>query len=147
MNISSSIIKMNVFILFMLLFCLSPLLGVAAICIFSPFLSQLERNIASVVVVFFSILFYATLQPFGDLAEYLHVYNNINNIDIFHYTRFGKGIEFFILVIMKVVYFLAEDNQFAFLITVYTLIFTLLIFVCKKMTKDFYLLLFFCVFF
>ncbi|PSU04883.1 hypothetical protein C0W81_09120 [Photobacterium aquimaris] len=147
MNISSSIIKMNVFILFMLLFCLSPLLGVAAICIFSPFLSQLERNIASVVVVFFSILFYATLQPFGDLAEYLHVYNNINNIDIFHYTRFGKGIEFFILVIMKVVYFLAEDNQFAFLITVYTLIFTLLIFVCKKMTKDFYLLLFFSVFF
>lgn len=147
MNISSSVVKMNVFILFMLLFCLSPLLGFAAICIFSPFLSQLERNIASVVVVFFSILFYATLQPFGDLAEYLHVYNNINNIDIFHYTRFGKGIEFFILVVMKVVYVITEGNQFAFLITIYTLIFTLLIFVCKKMTKNFSLLLFFSVFF
>ena len=147
MNISSSVVKMNVFILFMLLFCLSPLLGVAAICIFSPFLSQLERNIASVVVVFFSILFYATLQPFSDLAEYLHVYNNINNINIFHYTRFGKGIEFFILVIMKIVYFITNGDQFAFLVSIYLIIFSLLITICKKMDDEFYLLLFFCVFF
>lgn len=150
MNISSSMMMRGnviIFILFLVFFCLSPLLGVAAICIFSPLFLNLEKKIASIVIAIFSILFYATLQPFGDLAEYLHIYNEINTIDILHYTRFGKGLEFFILVIMKVVYFITQGNQFAFLVSIYTLIFTLLMIICKKMTKDFYLLLFFSVFF
>ena len=149
MNVSSSLMKVDVFvfILFLVFFSLSPLLGVAAICVFSPFFSKLELKIASIVIIIFSVLFYATLQPFGDLSEYLHIYNKINTIDIFHYTRFGKGIEFFILILMKVVYFITQGNQFAFLVSIYALIFTLLMIVCKKMTNEFYLLLFFCIFF
>lgn len=142
-------IKLNsyILILLLLLFCFNPLLGMAPICIYSPFLVKFEQKIASIVIIIFSILFYATLQPFSDLAEYLHVYNNINSINIFHYTRFGRGIEFFILIIMKVVHFITRGDQFSFLVAIYSIIFILLMTICKKIADEFYLLLFFCIFF
>ncbi|MCD9521179.1 EpsG family protein [Photobacterium phosphoreum] len=125
---------------------INPFFSVIFIGVFSPFLTFLERKLASFICVSFAIVFYCTLQPFGDLAEYLDVYNNINNIDIFDYKRFGMGIEVLILFVMKIVSFLSDGNKFAFLFSIYSIIFLLLVSVCKKIDNRYYVLIFLTIF-
>ncbi|MGR5311915.1 EpsG family protein [Photobacterium damselae] len=134
-------------ILLSMVFILNPLFFILFIGLLSPYLTSIEKKLAAFICVTFAIVFYSTLQPFGDLAEYLHVYNQINNIDLFNYKRFGMGVEIFILLLMKIVYFVSNGNEFAFLFSVYSVIFALLIKICKKIDNDFYILLFLTVFF
>lgn len=132
---------------FVFFFLINPLFGTLVIAIFSPFFTRVEKNIASWVIVSVCIVFFATAQPFSDLAEYLNIYKDINDINIFSYTRFGMGIEFLILIIMKVSFFLSGGSEFFFLLVIYSIIFILLYKVCKEIDGDFYLLIFFIVFY
>lgn len=130
------------------LFIFSPLLFLIIIGFTSPFFSKSARVLFGPLILLVAITFYSTLKPFSDLAEYLNVYHQINNgeIDVFGYTRFGYGIEFFTLVIMKAVGTLTGGSDQALLLAIYTIILTYLYLICSSIKNKYNLFLFCSVF-
>lgn len=131
-----------------ILFIISPLLFLIVIGLTSPFFPAHARLLFGPLVLIVAITFYSTLEPFSDLAEYLNVYHQINNgtINIFGYSRFGYGIEFLILLIMKVVGYLSNGNDEAFLLAIYSIILSYLYFICNSLKNKYSLFLFCSVF-
>ena len=84
------------------LFCY-PLMFLVAISLISPLLTGVTRKLYYFVLMIFIVIFFASLKPFGDLAEYLNIYKdlNANLLDVFGYSRFGNGLEFMFLLFMK----------------------------------------------
>jgi hypothetical protein len=81
-------------------------------------------------------------MPFSDISEYLTVFDEIKSIEIGSYSRFGAGIEFTLLLLMKFSNFLVPNNQFFFLIMTYTCIQVCVFFISYKMHKSLYLLIY-----
>ena len=141
----------NIFALVMslLLLFLSPLLFILFFCFVSPFIDSRLRLLFSPLIPLCAVTFYASLQPFSDLAEYMHVYHQVvdGTIDIFNYERFGHGAEFLILIIMKVTGWVFSNNDQMFLITVYFSIFVIIYATCIKVNHRYHLALFGLLFF
>lgn len=131
-----------------IVFFASPLLFFIIIGLTSPFFYKVARDFLGPLLLIVSITFYSTLKPFSDLAEYLNVYHQVNDgsIDIFSYSRFGYGLECLTLIIMKVVGFLSGNNDQAFLLSIYTIIFTYIYLICKSINNK-YSVFFFCIIF
>nr|WP_195761723.1 EpsG family protein [Pantoea sp. 201603H] len=127
---------------------LSPLFFLIFVGILSPVFDARFRYLFSIPVLIVAISFYASLQPFSDLAEYMNVYHQVNNglIDIFAYPRFGYGVEILILVIMKCVGYLSNGNDQALLVAIYGIIFSYIFLICRKINSRFGLMLFCTVF-
>lgn len=132
----------------LMLFFISPLLFIFFSCIFSPIASKSIVYLLSPLVLVFSILFYASLQPFSDLAEYMNVYHQVYNgeINIFSYDRFGYGIEIAILVIMKICAYISSGNDLFFLVSIYGVIFTYIYLISINVSKKYHLLIFISIF-
>lgn len=126
-NLSPDIIrKLVIFCLPLSVFALFyyPLMFLVVISLISPLLTGVTRRFYYFVLMFFIVAFFASLKPFGDLAEYLNVYKdlNANMLEVFGYTRFGNGLEFMFLLFMKVIGSISNGNEQFFLIATYTLI-------------------------
>ncbi|EPD2288577.1 O38 family O-antigen polymerase, partial [Escherichia coli] len=111
-----------------------PLVVLIFIGALSPLLHPVLRNFYFYALLVFIIIFFSTLKPFGDIAEYLHVYHelNYNLIDVFGYSRFGDGLEFMFLAIMKFIGYISGGNDEVFLLSTYFLI----VFFLSKILKD-----------
>ncbi|HBI6860834.1 TPA: EpsG family protein [Enterobacter cloacae] len=105
------------------LFCY-PLMFLVAISLISPLLTGVTRKLYYFVLMIFIVIFFASLKPFGDLAEYLNIYKdlNANLLDVFGYSRFGNGLEFMFLLFMKVIGSISNGNEQFFLVATYALI-------------------------
>lgn len=105
------------------LFC-SPLIFLILISLLSPLLTQVTRQLYYFVLMTFVVVFFASLKPFGDLAEYLNIYNglNANTLEVFGYSRFGNGLEFMFLLYMKLIGYISNGDEQVFLIVTYALI-------------------------
>lgn len=127
-----------------------PVLSILFFAILSSHVKQKILNVVfGFMVLISATVFYSSLQPFSDLAEYLYIYNDVgfDNISIFQYERFGGGLEWIILVIMKVVHILSGGDQQIFLMVYYVIFFTLLMVLCNKIAGDLFILMFACLFF
>jgi len=141
--------NLSALVLSLILLFLSPLIFILFFCFISPFVDSRLRILFSPLILLCAVTFYATLQPFSDLAEYMNVYHQINNgtIDIFNYQRFGHGVEILILLIMKATGWLFSNNDQMFLITVYFIIFSVIYATCIKVNRRYHLALFGSLFF
>jgi len=126
----------------------SPLLFVFFVSLFSPFVSRNILALFSPFVLVFAILFYSSLQPFSDLAEYMNVYHQVYNgdINIFDYERFGYGFEVIILIIMKITAYVSSGNDQFFIFTVYTIILSYIYMISLCINRKFHLLIFLSIF-
>ncbi|HHH3795924.1 TPA: EpsG family protein, partial [Enterobacter hormaechei subsp. steigerwaltii] len=105
------------------LFCY-PLMFLVVISLISPLLTGVTRRFYYFALMIFIVAFFASLKPFGDLAEYLNVYKdlNANMLEVFGYSRFGNGLEFMFLLFMKFIGSISNGNEQFFLVATYTLI-------------------------
>lgn len=132
-NINSIITFICMFgLLLAILFTAYPLLTLPIIAIVSPFASKSIRILLCIMSVSFFIMFYSSIIPFSDIAEYITVYRGINETDILGFGRFGGGIEVGILFLMRIVYLLSNGNEYAFLLTYFSLIQLLLFTFCVR---------------
>lgn len=126
----------NISIFFIIIsFFISPLISLPLIGLLSPFVSNKLRTFFSLLSIVFFILFYSSITPFSDIAEYVLIYRNITEINIFTFGRFGGGIEVFILVIMRGVNFIFNGNEYAFLFSSFTLIQCFLFLFCFRINR------------
>lgn len=141
MNVKSKVVINNnsivIFIcmfglLLVTLFSIYPLLTLPIIAIISPLANKSTRLFLSIISVSFFIMFYSSVIPFSDIAEYITVYRGINEIDILGFGRFGGGVEVCILFLMRIVYLLSNGNEYAFLLTYFSLIQLLLFIFCLR---------------
>ncbi|WP_341517170.1 EpsG family protein [Citrobacter gillenii] len=119
-------------LIIIILFFIYPLILLPVIAVISPFVNNQIRIFFSLLSVVFFSLFYSSITPFSDIAEYVLIYRNIMDINIFSFGRFGGGIEILILFIMRVVYFISDGNEYAFLLACFTLIQILLFLFCWR---------------
>ncbi|WP_407731292.1 EpsG family protein [Pseudocitrobacter faecalis] len=122
-------------LLLILMFSAYPLLMLPVIAIISPIVSKSVRIFLSFLALAFFIMFYSAIIPFSDIAEYITIYRDINNTDIYDFGRFGGGVEVFILFLMRAVYSLSNGNEYLFLFTVFSLIQILLYIFCLRVNN------------
>lgn len=114
-KIRRSICSYYILIFFIIiLFFIYPLISLPLIGLLSPFVNNKLRGVFSLLSIVFFILFYSSITPFSDIAEYVLIYRNIMETNIFSFGRFGGGIEIFILLMMRVVYFIFNGNEYVF---------------------------------
>lgn len=123
----------NTIIFFVIiLYFIYPLIALPLIGLLSPFVNNKLRAFFSLLSIVFFILFYSSITPFSDIAEYVLIYRHIMEIDIFSFGRFGGGIEIFILLIMRGVYFVFNGNEYVFLLSSFTIIQFFLFLFCLR---------------
>ncbi|MGK0270520.1 MAG: hypothetical protein ACI88H_001166 [Cocleimonas sp.] len=127
----------------MALILINPFIG---IIISSYLVLVINKSISfffNLFALFFFVIFYSSIDVYSDLSEYIHIFNNIESIGIFSYSRFGGGIEFIILIIAYISNFLSPNNDFLFLFIVYFIIQLNLMLasysVCRKLSLLIYL--------
>lgn len=122
------------------LFFFLPLSYFILISLLSPYFRSDVRKLSLFLCFIVAVSFYSSLKPFSDLAEYLNVYHKIESgeVNVFFYERFGYGIEFFSLMLMKTVGYLSNYNDQALLLTLYTLIFFMIYRVSIKISSVYY---------
>lgn len=131
------------------LFFFYPLFYFVLITILSPYLKTNTRRVTFLFCFTVAVTFYASLKPFSDLAEYLNVYHQLESglVNVFFYDRFGYGIEFFSLILMKLIGSLTDYNDQALLLSIYTLIFYLIYKISISISAIYYGLIFGAFFF
>ncbi|MCS3601275.1 hypothetical protein M2371_000461 [Buttiauxella sp. BIGb0471] len=135
-NINSFVTFVCIFgLLLAILFSLYPLLMLPIIAVISPFANKSIRLFLSIISVSFFIMFYSSIIPFSDIAEYITVYRGINETDILGFGRFGGGIEICILFLMRIVYLFSNGNEYAFLLIYFSLIQLLLFTFCLRVNS------------
>ncbi|WP_342607891.1 EpsG family protein [Vibrio tritonius] len=131
----------------LVLFYLYPTLSVLLLCIASPVFNKRTIAFISLFVVLYASVFFATLDPFSDIAEYLNVYNRINDIEMLNFHKFGYGLEVFYFLFMRLVYNISNGSEIIFLFSSYFLMMSLLFYVCFKINSRLSLVIFASVFF
>lgn len=132
-KIRRSICSYYILIFFIIiLFFIYPLISLPLIGLLSPFVNNKLRGVFSLLSIVFFILFYSSITPFSDIAEYVLIYRNIMETNIFSFGRFGGGIEIFILLMMRVVYFIFNGNEYVFLFSSFTIIQLFLFLFCFR---------------
>lgn len=99
--------------------------------------------ILSFITMFF---FFSSLKPFGDISEYIEIYNAFGSgkINLLEFTRFGYGIEILYPAFMNIVGEITDYNDQVLILSTYGFILILISLVIKD-SKELKLFFFSCI--